>query len=145
MNLITAFKKYLKDASLPMTGEREKLISLIDEVDHHFTVEELLRIAQRKKIDVSRATVYRTIQILLNAGLITKIIKEDQSAIYETIYNKEHHSHMFCLSCGKIIEFSSNEIEEALKKISKSKDFSYAMHTLKVYGKCSSCAKKSDN
>jgi Fur family ferric uptake transcriptional regulator len=142
MSLITAFRKYLKEASLPMTEEREKIISLIDQIDHHFTVEELLNIANSREIDVSRATIYRTVQILLNAGLITRIIRDDQTAIYETIYNKEHHSHMFCLSCGAIIEFSSPEIEYALAKISREKDFDYSLHSLKVYGICSSCSIK---
>jgi Fur family ferric uptake transcriptional regulator len=137
MNLHNEFQKYLKDAALPFTEEREKIVNLISDMDCHFTVDELLTNSIEQELKISRATVYRTIQLLLDAELINKVSRRDQPPVYEPIFDKGRHNHMLCLSCGKIEDFSSPEIEKVLKVIADENGFNLYSYSVKIFGNCS--------
>lgn len=139
-SFLLEFRKYLKSRSLPFTPERETAITLISETEDHFTIEELLSEIMNKNLQVSRATLYRTVQLLLEAGFITKISRDDKPPLYESILDRTPHNHFLCKRCGRIIEFQSSGIESNIKKISRDNSFRADSHSLKIFGYCSACS-----
>ena len=100
------FKNYLKNNDLKYTNERKELLKAIAMLKDHFHVEDIYQQVRKQKSNVSLATVYRTIPILIESGLIAETLSEGDKIVYEKIYNKPHHDHMVCLNCGKIIELA---------------------------------------
>jgi Fur family ferric uptake transcriptional regulator len=94
---------------------------------------------QKKNLPVSRATVYRTVGILKEMGLINEVIKFSNKTIYE-VSLKQHHDHLICTKCGKIIEFSEEEIEKLQDKICKEYNFKPETHRLEIFGTCKKCS-----
>lgn len=139
---LAEFKKYLKGRSLPFTQERETAVNLISDIESHFTVENLLAQKLTKDMQVSRATLYRTIQLLLDAGLLTRLSRDDKAPLYETLLDRKPHNHFLCNLCGNIIEFHSNDIENSIKKISIENGFRVESHSLKIFGLCPACLTK---
>jgi len=97
------FKYFLKEKRLKYTKERKKIIKAITVIQKHFAAEDIHQQIRKQKSRVSLATVYRTIPLLIESGLITETLYRGEKVVYEKIYNKPHHDHMVCLSCGKII------------------------------------------
>ena len=94
---------------------------------------------KEKNIPVSRATVYRTLNILKEMGLVNEVIKYRNKTIYE-ISLKQHHDHLICTKCGSIIEFSEEEIEKLQDKICKEYGFKPETHRLEIFGICKNCS-----
>ena len=90
------------------------------------------------ELNIGIATIYRTLTLLEEAGLVTSISLDKQGKKYE-LADKEHHDHMICTNCGKIIEFIDNEIEERQKQISKQHKFKMTGHSMQIYGLCHEC------
>jgi len=141
---IVEFKKYLKSRSLPFTPEREAAVNLIGDMDYHFTIEELLGVIRQKNLQVSRATLYRTILVLIDSKLLIKLSRMDKPPVYESVLDKRPHNHFLCNRCGSIIEFESPEIEDRIRKISLENRFDVSSHSLKIYGNCPVCAGKGE-
>ena len=135
------FKKYIKEKNLKFTQQRETILDEILNTKGHFQVEDIVHNIKNKNINVSRATVYRTLNILKDMGLVTEVIKFDNKTIYE-ISLKEHHDHLICTNCGKIIEFHEEEIEKLQDKICKNYQFTPSFHRLEIFGLCKECSKK---
>ena len=136
------FRKYLKQKNLRLTPERQTIAGEVFRKKGHFDPEELHISLKKKGSDVSRASVYRTIPLLIEAGIIEEVERVDKHAHYEVILGREHHDHMLCLGCGSVIEFLSEEMEELQDRICKEHNFSGETHTLEIKGYCSKCAKK---
>ncbi len=137
------FKKYIKEKNLKFTQQRETILDEILNTKGHFQVEDIVHNIKNKNINVSRATVYRTLNILKDMGLVTEVIKFDNKTIYE-ISLKEHHDHLICTTCGKIIEFHEEEIEKLQDKICKNYQFTPSFHRLEIFGLCKECSKNSN-
>ena len=91
---------------------------------------------------VSRASVYRTMNLLVECGLVGKVIRTDKGTIYEHTFGHSHHDHMICDACGKIIEFFSPKIENLQREICRKNNFEGISHTLEIKGYCRRCRKK---
>lgn len=139
MNLKDLFKEYLKNSSMAFTAEREAVIEVLHSFKDHFTVEEILTYSNQNNKNISRATFYRTIQILQDAGLLIKIQRKDQPPVYELLINKAPHYHMICMKCGDLIEFRSEEIDKLTSSIIKEKSFDHSHAVIKIYGNCIKC------
>lgn len=135
------FKQTIKNLGLKYTPQREKVFRAILNTKGHFEIEQLVHKIQSKNINVSRATVYRTLDILKELGYVREVIKFKNKTIYE-VNLKEHHDHLICRSCGKIIEFHSDKIEELQDKICKKYKFQPEFHRLEIFGLCEKCQKK---
>ncbi|WP_456463823.1 Fur family transcriptional regulator [Persephonella sp.] len=134
------FKQVIKSSGLKYTPQREKIFRVILSTKGHFEIEQLVHKIRSKNIDVSRATVYRTLDILKKLGYVNEVIKFKNKTIYEVAL-KEHHDHLICRKCGKIIEFHSEEIEKLQNKICKTYQFKPEFHRLEIFGLCKSCQK----
>jgi len=134
-----AFDRYLKEKSLRKTKEREAILGLICGLKGHFDADSITSLAANKGEKLSRASVYRNIAVLSDAGVITESIRKDGRAVYELTENRQHHDHLICVKCGKILEFRDNTIEKHQEMIAKKFGFLMQQHRLEIKGICSSC------
>jgi len=136
--ILEKFKDYLKKEKLKYTPQREEILKEVLKTRGHFEVEDIVHKLKNKKKSVSRATVYRTLSILKEMGVITEVIKYKNKTIYE-IGLKKHHDHLICVSCGKIIEFFNKKLEKLQDKICSDFEFHPYSHRLEIYGLCNDC------
>lgn len=135
-------KLYLKSKGFKITKEREEIIKEIENIEGHFNPDELYLKMKSKGSKISRASIYRTLPILLEGGLIEVAEKSDKQTYYEKIKDKKHHDHMICIKCGKIIEFLSPTLELLQQEICEKEHFKMVKHSLEIYGYCDKCQKE---
>ena len=111
----------------------------------HFNADDLWMKAHKKDERVSKATVYRTLQLLTQSRLIEPRDFEQGKLYYEPMVGHTHHDHLICLECGKITEFENAEIEDIQDKIAKKYSFTMAAHSHKLYGTCLRCRQGKTN
>ncbi len=105
-------------------------------------IEELYNELKRKGIQVSFSTVYRTLKLLAKKGLARVNYFEGGNMRFEPIHEGEHHDHLICINCGRIIEFSQEEIEKLQELVASHYNFKIVKHRLEIYGYCERCRKK---
>ncbi len=142
MNYREVFVKYLQSQGLKLTRSRETIMEAVFATHSHFDVEELYLSLREEKKNVSRATIYRTLPYLLQAGLIRKSMCDDHKEEYEHIYGHPNHLHLVCIACGRIVEQSNEELDRVLERIAKHSGFTIKDYSLGVKGLCSLCRKK---
>ncbi len=130
--------QYLEAKKLRKTPERYAILDKIYATSEHFDVDLLYEMMSESEYRVSRATVYNTIDLLVDAGLVRKHQFGNHPAQYEKSYNMVNHHHLICTRCGKIREVKDPKLLEVLtqKKFAR---FTTAYYALYVYGICSSC------
>ena len=138
--LLAEFKDILKQNKLKFTNQREIILYTLYNNEDHFTSEELYLLIKQEYPDLSVgiATVYRTLTLLEENGLVSSISLGIQGKKYE-IANKPHHDHIICEKCNKIVEFENNEIEDLQHIIAKENGFKLTKHIMQLYGVCSEC------
>jgi Fur family ferric uptake transcriptional regulator len=137
-----AFRDFLKKKGLRFTKEREAIFSEVLRKKGHFDPEELHISLRERGIAVSRASVYRTLPLLIEAGVIEEVERTEKHAHYECTIGRSHHDHMLCLNCGRVIEFYSEELEKLQDRICGQMSFEGVSHNLEVKGYCRRCSKK---
>lgn len=136
------FTDYLKTRGLKFTPQRQQILDYIFEIHSHFNVEKLITDIQLKYKDVSRATVYRTIPLLLEAGLIKFSTKFDAKDCYEHVFGHPKHFHLLCQKCGRIIEVDETpELIELIHQFTNQNNFILADYQLIIQGLCHDCRK----
>ncbi|MEO7993390.1 MAG: transcriptional repressor [bacterium] len=129
------FVDYLRGHSYKLTPER---LSVMDEVltaTAHFTVDDLYDQLRRKgDRRVSRATIYRTIELMVESGLVNKIDWIEATTHFELAHDDEHHDHFICSYCGQIYEFYSPKLEQVQEEVCRVLGLVADDHTLKVAG-----------
>jgi Fur family ferric uptake transcriptional regulator len=133
------FKDFLLTKGLKLTKERKEILDEVLSFQKHFDPEELFIRLRSKGSKVSRASIYRTIPLLVESGLIEEVEKIDRHAHYEKISSDKHHDHMICLRCGKIIEFYSPTLEMLQNEICEKEKFRCIKHLLEIHGYCKDC------
>ncbi len=128
-------KEYLKENKLRCTPERFKILNMIYSIEGNFDIDTLLKHMEEKKFRVSRATIYNTITLLINANLVTHHLFGNKSR-YEKCFNNEK-SHLICTKCGRVTETETPNLRE--KITSDIKKFHLTHYSLYIYGVCSKC------
>jgi Fur family ferric uptake transcriptional regulator len=136
-----AMVRVLRDRGVRLTAERRSILRGLLTCGRHFNAERLLRHFRRQGTPVSRATVYRTLNTLVENGLLRKIEMGERRSLYETTEGREHHEHMICVRCGEIIEFIEPEIEQLQNQVCLRAGFQPQDHTLQIYGVCRACSR----
>lgn len=139
---IGRFRRFLAGQGLRMTRERLAILAAVLESTDHFDVEELYSRLRTRDRRVSRATVYRTLHLLVESGLVDRARFGSDSFSYEQIGGRGHHDHMVCNDCGRVIEFVSDEIELLQKAACAEHNFVPETRRLTVFGRCGSCARR---
>lgn len=134
------FEALLVERGLKMTYERRYIFEEVSGLKQHFDADSLYERFKNKGLRISRDTVYRTIPLLLESGVIQKSVGEGKREFYEPTGTKGHHDHMVCVRCGKIIEFHNEEIEAMQEKVCQSYQFKLIFHDHRLFGECSACA-----
>jgi Fur family ferric uptake transcriptional regulator len=133
------FAEYLAKHRLKMTRERRAILDKVLGLRGHFDVEHLLALLNEGGLVVSRATLYRTLPRLVEAGLVHKVEMAQGQARYEPMFGRHHHDHMVCLGCGTIVEFESRDIERLQDEVCHRKKFRMTGHTHQIRGFCERC------
>src|SRR5689334_3583765 len=131
------FMEFLGERNLRVTVQRQAIIDTAFSTRQHFTAEQLLAWSRRRDKSVSRATVYRTLPLLTESGLIREMDFGKDHKFYDPNY-AEHprHNHIICQDCERIVEFESDKIEQLENEISQRLGFSVRTHRLQITANC---------
>ncbi|GAB4484651.1 MAG: transcriptional repressor [Thermodesulfovibrionales bacterium] len=138
----SVFREYLGLKRLKLTRERIAVLNEAFAFPGHFEPEQLYQRIKDLGIKASRASVYRTLTLLVESGLIEKVTRTEKGTVYEQAYGKKHHDHMICSRCGRFIEFFSQDLEQLQEAICSRNGFNGISHTLEIRGVCESCSAK---
>ena len=128
------FRDFLKSKELKITRQREILLRRIFQKEEHFSAESL---EDRVKGDgISKATIYRTLQLLVDAGLISEVVLVDDRRMYEHTYGHDPHDHIVCVDCDKVFEFDAALFAEVENKIAAALRFVPVGHRLRIEAQC---------
>jgi Fur family transcriptional regulator, ferric uptake regulator len=131
------FMHFLAHKNLRITSQRQTIIDVVFSTDKHFTAEELLEWSRQRDRSVSRATVYRTLPLLTESGLVREMDFGKDYKFYDPNYaDHPNHNHIICQDCEKIVEFESDKIEEIETEITKKLGFSIKAQRLQITGTC---------
>ncbi len=136
---LDTLRSYLKTHDLKLTKQRKIALEAVAGLHSHFTAEELIEHLANRGTPVSKATVYRTLSLLVESGHLETRDFGRGALLYEHIHGHKHHDHIVCIDCGKIVEFRNAQIEEIQKKVASRKGFRIESHVLKIYGRCKRC------
>ena len=136
------FQSLLEDQELKYTFERRKILDEVCHLKTHFDADGLYERFKGKGLRVSRDTVYRTIPLLLESGIIQKSVGQGKREFYERTGAKGHHDHMVCVRCGDFVEFICDEIEDLQNKVCEEHGFKLMFHDHRLFGVCSKCQKQ---
>ena len=138
-----AFESFLATRSLKLTSQRRRIFARVFATHEHFSAETLYGWMRAEEgPSVSRATVYRTLALLVEGGFLETLDAGQDELLYEHVLGHRHHDHLVCLDCGRIEEFSDDRIEEFQREAALRKGFRLHYHNLRLFGTCAACSKK---
>ena len=135
----TIFRNCLTSRGLKFTPERSIILQEVFQRHDHFGAEDLLTSIRKKGRRTSRATIYRTLELLVQCRLLDVVEFGGGSHHYEHVLGHQHHDHLICERCGRIIEFTDTQLEKLKQKVCEEMDFEDRFHTLKIFGICDRC------
>jgi Fur family ferric uptake transcriptional regulator len=131
------FMDFLAHKNLRITSQRQAIVDTVFGTDKHFTAEQLLEWSRQKDKSVSRATVYRTLPLLTESGLVREMDFGKDYKFYDPNYaDHPNHNHIICNDCEKIVEFESDKIEKLESEITRRLGFSIKAQRLQITGSC---------
>jgi Fur family transcriptional regulator, ferric uptake regulator len=141
--IVRRFERFLRSRSLKLTTQRRRIFDRAFGTHEHFSAERLYDwLRSEPGPRVSRATVYRTIGLLMEGHFIEALDTGRGELVYEHVLGHAHHDHMVCLDCGKIEEFHDERIEELQIEACRRKGFQLVRHDLRMHGYCRACARE---
>jgi Fur family ferric uptake transcriptional regulator len=135
------FLQHIQKSGLRRTTQRELILDVFLMTEDHLSSEDLYWLVNQKDPNVGHTTVYRTLKLLTEAGLAREVRLGDGRTYYEHHFDHEHHDHMICTECGKVIEFLSAEIEKLQDEMADKFNFRPTHHSLRILGICDNCQK----
>ena len=130
------FSAYLKDHSQRQTPERFAILEEIYATKAHFDADELYLRLKQKEVRVSRATVYNTLDLLIDCDLVVRHQFGSKQAKYERAYSFWQHDHLICMDCNELFEFCDPRIQSIQEMVADIFKFDIKHHSLHMYGRC---------
>ena len=137
--LLERFRRYLRDHRLPVTRQRDVVAETLFRSDDHLSVEAIRRRLKERGERVGVATVYRTLEVLVQAGLARAHDFGEGFKRYEAMPVQAHHGHLVCQRCGRVTEFANERIERMLPIVADEHAFQHSHHRVEIYGICRAC------
>lgn len=129
--------EFIRRKGLRRTTQREQIVSVVFSRDEHFTAEELFERVRKVDSETSRATVYRTLGLLVEADLLRQIdLGENQVTYDPNFLNKPSHNHLVCIDCGKVVEFEDDNVDIQTHAVSRSLGFKTMRQSIKIEANC---------
>ena len=132
------FREFMQRKGLKSTRQRDVILDAFLSMEHHSSTEELYLQLRQRDPNIGYATVYRTLKLLLDRGLVCRIVMGDGSVSYRASH-KAHHHHIVCVSCGATEDVHMNDVEDVLAGVRGATDYDIVGHRIEVYGLCPAC------
>src|SRR3982074_2256999 len=129
---VNRFQQFLQGQGLKLTTERASLVREIFSTHYHFEADELLFKMKEKGLKISRATVYRTLELLVKSGLVRRVHLGEDHYHYGHVGGSSHHDPWVCTACGMVIEFHDEGREQRQREICERKKFTPTFHNLQI-------------
>ena len=133
---------YMSKQGLRSTEQRRLVTEMFFATEEHLSIEDLLDRVRIEEPKIGYATVYRTLKLLKDCGLAFERHFGDGVSRYEVAWANEHHDHLICVECEKIVEFEDGDIEELQHDVAARLGFTLVRHKLELYGMCADCRAK---
>ncbi len=134
------FREFIRDKGLKSTHQRDDIAQWFFALKGHLSADQIYRQVKRASPGLGFSTVYRTMKLLCEAGLVSERHFRDGEALYENV--STHHDHCICTACGKIIEFENPKIEELQEAVARKFGFRLLSHKMELYGLCAECGQR---
>jgi len=139
---LQAIEQFMKSRGLKLTGPRRRVVQKLLSVKGHVAADDLIELLRRDKTPVSKAIVYRTLSLVSQSGLIDGHDFDAGKRLYEPMVGRHHHDHLYCVACGKVIEFEDEGIEKLQDEVVRRHHFTPVYHSHKIFGYCAACVGK---
>ena len=137
---IRLFGRYLREQGLPVTQQREAVADVVFSSDAHLSVDDIERQLRNAGERIGKATIYRTLDLLVRSTLVAEHDFGEGFKRYEHRLSRQpDHDHLICLECGGVTEFKSTELRRLQNQVAREQGFRASRHKLEIYGLCKSC------
>jgi Fur family ferric uptake transcriptional regulator len=138
--MMDLFRSYLHRNRLPVTHQREAIAMVLFEAEHHQSVDDLADLLRERGEQAGKATIYRTLNLLVEAGLARELDFGEGFKRYEHQAGEIHYDYLICTSCGKVARFQREALDRLQREIAAELGFTVQSRMLKIYGLCGRCA-----
>ena len=136
------FQKYLASQNLKLTPQREAILHEIFATHGHFDADDVFFGLRKQGKRISKATVYRTLELLSAASMIREVDIGKGHRALEHVFGRSHHDHLVCTVCGKVVEFDDPLVSELEDRVCRRFSFRPESHSLRIRGQCAGCLKR---
>ena len=140
--LLDRFRRYLREHRQPVTRQRDLVARVVFSADDHPSVDGIRRTLKERGEQVGTATVYRTLEVLVESGLVRAHDFGEGFKRYEPMPAQTHHEHLICERCGRVAEFQNERLERMLPVIADEHGFQHQRHKVEIYGVCRECRQR---
>jgi Fur family ferric uptake transcriptional regulator len=137
--IANAFEICLEKKGLKYTRERRCIYEKVTALSNHFDADNLYEVLKKENEHIARGTVYRTIPLLLESGVIQTSVGKGKGEFFERSSPKGHHDHIICIGCRKVIEYHNDEIEALQEKVCKKYNVELVFHDHRLFVRCAKC------
>ena len=138
------FRDYLKTRGIRLTAPREHILETVLAIDGHFEAEQLLFQLRQKGHRVAKATIYRTLPLLVDCGVLKEVRFDVKQTHYKRAFGEQTHDQLVCADCGRIVEFPNDDVITLRDRIADDHRFRPVSHRFSISGICWECAKDRD-
>ena len=139
---LALLEEYIAKKGLRMTRQRLLIAKVMLTAEGHLTIDELHQLIRKYDDGVGYATIYRTVKLLTECGLVHGAQFGDGATRFESARGRDHHDHLICTGCPKIIEFENEQIELLQQQVCDEHQFTMVHHKMEIYGLCAACSGK---
>ena len=133
------FQDYIRHTGGRVTETRRLVLEAIYETHDHFSGDDIFILLKQKGHDISRASIFRTLPLLVDAGLLRESVSNERHKHYEHTWGHAHHEHLVCSECHQVVEFFDAGLENVLQEIADRHGYSISDHKIEIYGMCPQC------
>jgi Fur family ferric uptake transcriptional regulator len=137
--LLERFRRHLREHHQPITRQRDLVAEVVFLSNDHLSVEGIRRELSRRSERVGLATVYRTLDLLVESGLVRAHEFGEGFKRYEAMAAQTDHEHLICEQCGQVVEFANERLERMLPVLADEQGFQHRRHRVEIYGVCRAC------